>query len=182
MTAFTLLDCVLYGAMSLLGFPVWLDTTGTALAAFALEPAAGFIVGFVHSLILALVNGNAGNLLFYGECAVVVLIYGVFLRTWRAKLGTFRAAICAVLVIAVLQSVISLSLTNMLAYGVITTPFEVAYENYFTGIGMPHACARIIATFIDRVLDATAVLALATAMHSAARFLHLPNAAANMRI
>lgn len=87
MAAFTLLDCALYGVMSLLGFPVWLDTTGTALAAFALEPAAGFIVGFVHSLILALVNGNAGNLLFYGECAVVVLIYGVFLRAWRAKLG-----------------------------------------------------------------------------------------------
>ena len=36
MAAFTLLDCALYGAMSLLGFPVWLDTTGTALAAFAL--------------------------------------------------------------------------------------------------------------------------------------------------
>ena len=97
------------------GFPVWLDTTGTALAASALEPAAGFIVGFVHSLILALVNGNAGNLLFYGECAVVVLIYGVFLRAWRAKLGAFRAAICAVLVIAVLQSAISLALSNMLA-------------------------------------------------------------------
>ena len=29
MAAFTLLDCALYGAMSLLGFPVWLDTTGT---------------------------------------------------------------------------------------------------------------------------------------------------------
>lgn len=176
MAAFTLLDCALYGAMSLLGFPVWLDTTGTALAAFALEPAAGFIVGFVHSLILALVNGNAGNLLFYGECAVVVLIYGVFLRAWRAKLGAFRAAICAVLVIAVLQSAISLALSDMLAYGVITTPFEIAYENYFTGVGMPQAGAHIIATFIDRVLDATAVLVLAAALHSAARFLHLPNA------
>lgn len=176
MAAFTLLDCALYGAMSLLGFPVWLDTTGTALAAFALEPAAGFIVGFVHSLILALVNGNAGNLLFYGECAVVVLIYGVFLRAWRAKLGAFRAAICAVLVIAVLQSAISLALSDMLAYGVITTPFEIAYENYFTGIGMPQAGAHIIATFIDRVLDATAVLVLVAALHSAARFLHLPNA------
>lgn len=172
MTAFTLLDCALYGAMSLLGFPVWLDTTGTALAAFALEPAAGF----VDSLILALVNGNAGNLLFYGECAVVVLIYGVFLRAWRAKLGTFRAAVCAVLTIAVLQSAISLVLTSVLAYGVITTPFVIAYENYFTGIGIPQAGAHIIATFIDRVLDATAVLVLVTAMHSAARFLHLPNA------
>lgn len=176
MAAFTLLDCALYGAMSLLGFPVWLDTTGTALAAFALEPAAGFIVGFVHSLILALVNGNAGNLLFYGECAVVVLIYGVFLRAWQAKLGTFRAAICAVLVIAVLQSAISLALSDMLAYGVITTPFEIAYENYFTGIGMPQTGAHIIATLIDRVLDAMAVLVLVAAMHSAARFLHLPNA------
>ena len=176
MAVFALLDYTLYGAMSLLGFPVWLDTTGTALAAFALEPAAGFIVGFVDSLILALINGNAGNLLFYGECAVVVLIYGVFLRAWRAKLGTFRAAVCAVLTIAVLQSAITLVLTNVLVYGVITTPFEVAYENYFMGIGMPQAGAHIIATFIDRVLDATAVLVLVTAMHSAARFLHLPNA------
>ena len=176
MTVFALLDCALYGAMSLLGFPVWLDTTGTALAAFALEPAAGFIVGFVDSLILAFINGNAGNLLFYGECAVVVLTYGVFLRAWRAKLGAFRAAVCAVLTIAVLQSAISLILTNILAYGVITTSFEIAYENYFMGIGMPQAGAHIIATFIDRVLDATAVLALVTAMHSAARFLHLPNA------
>lgn len=107
---------------------------------------------------------------------MVVLIYGVFLRAWRAKLGTFRAAICAVLVIAVLQSAISLALSDMLAYGVITTPFEIAYENYFTGIGMPQAGAHIIATFIDRVLDATAVLVLAAALHSAARFLHLPNA------
>lgn len=64
----------------------------------------------------------------------------------------------------------------MLAYGVITTPFEIAYENYFTGIGMPQAGAHIIATFIDRVLDATAVLVLAAALHSTARFLHLPNA------
>lgn len=47
----------------------------------------------------------------------------------------------------------------MLAYGVITTPFEIAYENYFTGIGMPQAGAHIIATLIDRVLDATAVCA-----------------------
>lgn len=177
MVAFTLLNCALYGAMSLLGFPVWLDTTGTALAAFVLEPAAGFIVGFIHSLILALINGNAGNLLFYGECVVTVLVYGIFLRTWRKKFGTFRAAVFAVLTIAVLQSVISLVLTDMLAYGVITTPFEVAYENYFMSFGMPYAGAHVIATLIDRVLDATAVLALTTAIHSAARFLHLPNVA-----
>lgn len=41
---------------------------------------------------------------------------------------------------------------------------------------MPQTGAHIIATLIDRVLDATAVLVLVATMHSAARFLHLPNA------
>lgn len=157
MAAYTAFGLALYCIMSIVGFPVWLDTTGTALATCMLEPAAGFIVGFVTSLVLALVNGNAGNLLFYAECAVVVIVYGHFLEKWRLHARHDVAALRAVFTIAVIQTAMSFAIDHLLQQGVIVTPFQTLYATALGLLGLPSWLAYLIALFIDRILDAIAV-------------------------
>ena len=168
MAAFTALDCALYGIMSMAGFPVWLDTVGTALAAFTLEPAAGLIVGFAHSLVLAIVNGNAGNLLYYAECVAVVMVYAFLVPKWRTS-GRGGTAVRAIATIAAAQAAISFILAGGLSSGVIITPFEALYLNAIGAAGIPGAVAELIAILIDRVLDATAVYMLVSLIYAALR-------------
>ena len=51
MSAGVIMNIVLHNLASHLGLPMWLDMTGTALAAIILEPAAGLIVGLINNFV-----------------------------------------------------------------------------------------------------------------------------------
>ena len=148
----------LYFAAQALGTPVWLDTTGTALAAILLEPAAALIVGFANNLILAVQFGNAGNLLYYGLSAITALVYGiVFARGTRI---TLRSLGWAALFLVVGESLISTALSFSLAGGQLTTATEQLYGDVLAGWGVPGVLAVFGALLVDKLIDTAAVFVL----------------------
>lgn len=158
MLACVLLNEALYFAAQALGTPVWLDTTGTALAAILLEPAAALIVGFANNLILAVQFGNAGNLLYYGLSAITALVYGiVFARGTRI---TLRSLGWAALFLVVGESLISTALSFSLAGGQLTTATEQLYGDVLAGWGAPGVLAVFGALLVDKLIDTVAVFVL----------------------
>jgi hypothetical protein len=141
--------------------PVWLDTTGTAIVAFLLEPAAGIIVGFINNLILAVYTGNAGNLLYVAESAVTALAYGFLLR--RTEDGKFPVAnsIKVLGIVIGAQSVISVALALLLSNGQLTTVFAQFYQQTFEGMGVTPFTSLLLAAIVERTLDALSVYFIA---------------------
>lgn len=159
----TMLACVLvnealYFAAQALGTPVWLDTTGTALAAILLEPAAALIVGFANNLILAVQFGNAGNLLYYALSAITALVYGIVFA--RGKRITLRSLGWAALFLVVGESLISTALSFSLASGQLTTATEQLYGDVLAGWGAPGVLAVFGALLVDKLIDTAAVFVL----------------------
>lgn len=158
MAACVLLNEVLYFAANAFGTPVWLDTTGTALAAILLEPAAGLLVGFANNLILAVQFGNAGNLLYYCLSAITALVFGtLFARGTRI---TARSLGWAALFLVVGESLISAALAFSLAGGALTTGAEQLYGGLLVGWGTPGVLAVFGALLVDKLIDTTAVFIL----------------------
>ena len=140
--------------------PVWLDTTGTAIVACLLDPAAGIIVGFVNNLVLAFYTGNAGNILYIAQSAVVAIAYGLLMPVDangdfpRGNMGKLLA------IVILVQTVISFALSMILAQGSLITIFMQAYQQAFMDWGLPFPVATFGALLIDRVLDSLCVIAL----------------------
>ncbi|WP_197735976.1 ROK family protein [Arabiibacter massiliensis] len=162
----TMLACVLvnqglYAAASALGAPVWLDTTGTALAAILLEPAAGLIVGFANNLVLAVQMGNAGNLLYYGLSAVSALVFGLLFG--RGRKVTARSLGLAALLLVAVESALSCALAFALADGQLTTAAERLYGGVLAAWGAPGPLAVFGALLVDKLIDTAAVFVLVIA-------------------
>ncbi|MEG2982605.1 MAG: ion transporter [Raoultibacter sp.] len=156
------LDIGLYHMASFFSLPAWLDTTGTALAAFILEPAAGLLVGYVNNLYLAIIQANAGALLYYVLSAIVALVYGILFA--RGKKVTGKQLALAVFYLVVVCAALSTLLAYALAGGVPTSAAEQASWGFLQGLGMPALPACFLALLLDRVVDSLAVFALVFAL------------------
>ena len=140
---------------------IWLDTTGTAIVAFLLEPAAGIIVGFINNLILAIHAGNAGNLLYFGESAVTALAYGLLLHHAKNPKVTFASALKVLGIIIGVQSFISVGLAMLLSDGQLTAAVAQFYQQSFMDLGVESFTSTVLAVLIERTLDAVCVFGVA---------------------
>lgn len=156
------LNMGLYQLSSFFSLPIWLDTTGTALAAFLLEPAAGLLVGYANNLYLAVIQADAGTLLYYLLSAIVALVYGVLFA--RGKKVTKKSLAWAVFYLVIVCAALSTALAYALADGVPTSSAERAFMAYFSGLGFPALPACFLALVLDRIIDSFAVFALVFAM------------------
>ena len=140
---------------------IWLDTTGTAIVAFLLEPAAGIIVGFINNLILAIHAGNAGNLLYFGESAVTALAYGLLLHHAKNPKVTFASALKVLGIVIGVQSFISVGLAMLLSDGQLTAAVAQFYQQSFMDLGVASFTSTVLAVLIERTLDAVCVFGVA---------------------
>lgn len=152
------LNGALYVLMRITGLPAWLDTTGTALVAFLLEPAAGLIVGYIDALILAVAANDAGNLLYYALSAIVALVYGILFA--RGKRITAKRVVLAAFFLVIVSAGISTVLTYALSGGVPDNANEYRYWEMLGGWGIPQPLALFGAVAFDRIIDNLAVFVL----------------------
>ena len=154
------LNYVLCAIFSEIGQPLWLDTTGTALVACALDPAAGIIVSFVNNLIIAVYQDSPQNILYFSESALVALSYGYLFRKMKTGELPYRNAGKTLLLIVLVQSTISVVLAFSLNGGTFTSPFENGYRDVLMSVGFSVFSSSFFAMFLDRALDAVAVFGI----------------------
>ncbi len=140
-------------------YPVWLDVTGTAMAALVLEPAAGLIVGLVNNFFIALFKYDQTTLIYYCVSAAVAVIVGNVVKNKEGKITLKNVLYTIILVIAV-STLLSSLLTIWQSGGVSNAAFEQIKFNAFVEDGMHPYLACVLTTFIVKIYDtlATAVI------------------------
>ncbi len=142
-----------------LRLPIWLDTSGTALAAILLEPAAGLLVGLINNLILSVFEFGTGALLYYAVSAAVALIAGLYIK--RNGKITALWVVIGILLIIIISSVLAGGVELLVNQGATpTTYWEGIYYTMLQGKGMSHGVSYLLAEGIVKVFDtfATAVV------------------------
>ncbi len=154
------LNYVLCASFSYLEQPLWLDTTGTALVACALDPAAGIILSFINNLIIAVYQDSPQNILYFSESAVVALLYGYLFKQGKDGKLPYQNTGKVLLSIILIQTAITLFLSFSLHGGTFTTLFETGYRDFLCAQGVDYYAASFFATVFDRALDATSVFGI----------------------
>lgn len=150
-----LLNIVLSEISGNLHLPVWLDVTGTALAALLLEPTAGLLVGLANNFFLAIFLTGTSSLFYYCISAAVALIVGLLVRTPNGPIRKKNILPAAALVLVV-STLLSTLLTLLLSGGVSTSTWEVFYMNFALGWGWPQALATLWGVFVIKLYDTVA--------------------------
>ncbi|MEG1428308.1 MAG: hypothetical protein RSC64_00805 [Hydrogenoanaerobacterium sp.] len=134
--------------------PVWLDMTGTALAALALEPTAGLMVGLINNFVLAAFYYDDSSLIYYAVSAAVAVIVGTRMRV-GGKVKLRRVFTTVLLVIAV-TTVISTVITIWRMGAMPDDYWEIYYYSKAIAIGAPKLIACLFGTFVIRLYDTLA--------------------------
>lgn len=161
------LNIVCYEIAAALGLPLWLDTTGTALAAVLLEPAAALIVGFANNLVIAVQLGSAGDLLYYSLSALVALAYGMLLGPTRKK--TPRSALITVTIVGIGGGLLAVGLAWLVSASQITASEDRFYYAVLSNLGVSQSLAVFWALLLGKILDTVAVFVIVSAL---ARIVH----------
>ena len=74
------LNMVFYNIAHFYHLPAWLDSWGTAYAAFLLEPTAGLLVAFATNFYEAAFIYDSSSLIYYATSATVALGVGICMR------------------------------------------------------------------------------------------------------
>ncbi len=145
-----------------LGFnlPVWLDSSGTALAAIVLEPAAGLLVGFVNNFYLAVVLHDAGSILYYSVSAATAIIAGVYLKK-GGKISKERI-LPALLLLILVATTLATSITMLKTGGIPTGNWETYYYTRALSAGLPTIVSCFFGTLVVKTLDTLASAAIIT--------------------
>lgn len=147
-----LLNEVCYKLGNHFEWPVWLDMTGTALAAVMLEPAAGLLVGLVNNFFLSIFVYDASSLIYYVISAATALIVGLNLK----KNGRISWKRIPLVIVGVIVSSTVLSCLITLWHGGI--PNAVVEQRYYTML-IAQGWNRVAALFgsvgVIKVLDIT---------------------------
>ncbi len=156
-----LLGVIMNEGLSLLAepYPVWLDVSGTALAAIVLEPAAGLIVGLVNNFCIALFKYDQTTLIYYCVSAAVAVIVGNIVKNKEGKI-TLNGVLLAILLVIIVSTALSSAITIWQSGGVSNAAFEQVWFERFRARGMHPYIACTLTTFIIKIYDtlATAVI------------------------
>ncbi len=141
-----LLNEIMYTFAEVFGWPVWLDTTGTALAALMLEPAAGMIVGLINNFYLALQMQSPGTIIYYGVSAAVAVTVGVNMR--RPAKSLKHRVITTILIVIALSTLISGGVALLMSGGIPTG----TWERHFYELTLAGTGNQILAGFMGVLL------------------------------
>lgn len=133
-------------------YPVWLDVSGTAMAALVLEPAAGLVVGLVDNFCIALFKYNQSSLIYYCVSAAVAVIVGVLMRDGEGKIKWQRVFVVIPLVI-VASTFLSSILTLWRSGGISNAPFEAEKYQALINMGINRYAACFISVGIVKIYD-----------------------------
>lgn len=166
MAAGVVLNWALYSLASYFHLPVWMDITGTALAALVLEPAAGLLVGLVNNFYLALFIFDQTTLIYYAVSAAVALVVGTVMRK-NGKIRWQRIFPTILLVIAA-SAILSTIVTVWRDGGIPTAEWEIYFYNLAKQYaGAPQALACFIGIFIMKIFDTAAVAVIVALLYAA---------------
>lgn len=173
MVACVLMNELLYLLAVSFELPLWLDVTGTALAALVLEPAAGLLVGLLNDFFIAVTSFDASAILYYGASAAVALIVGV---NMRREGKTLRYRVLTTILYCVIITTVLASLLTMLRNGGIPDDnvWELRIYNAALSWGWAEVAGCFFATGIIKILDM-----LATAAIVAVSYLFMPKVLKN---
>ena len=158
------LNIVLSEVSGNLHLPVWLDVTGTALAALLLEPTAGLMVGLANNFFLAIFLTGTSSLFYYCISAAVALIVGLLVREPNGAIRKKRILPAMALVLAV-STLLSTLLTLLLSGGVSTSTWEVFYMGFAHSWGSPQPLACLFGVFVIKLYDTLATAALVALLY-----------------
>ncbi len=144
--------------------PVWLDVSGTAMAALVLEPAAGLVVGLIDNFVIAITSGNSSSLIYYCISASVALIVGVIMRDNEGRVRARRMLIVIPLVFIV-STVLSSLLTLWRSNGISLDPFEAAKYAVFTAKGFPPVASCFLSIGVIKLYDTIATSAIVAVVY-----------------
>lgn len=150
------LNIALYNLASYFSLLVWMDITGTVLAALVLEPAAGLLVGLANNFYLALFVFDRTTLIYYVVSAAAALIAGLLLKK-EGKIRWRRILPTVVLVIAV-SAVLSTAVTVWRDGGIPTAEWEIHFYNWaIQYLHAPRIPACFFGIFVMKIFDTLAV-------------------------
>ena len=144
-------------------WPVWLDSTGTALAALASEPTARLLVCLTNNFLLAILQGDASSLFYYAVSADVALIVGIYMR----KDGKIKIAriLPTLLLLIVTTTILSAGLTLWRSGGTLDAWSEIAAYDWISTFGVPHLLALFGGTGIIKLFDTVATGVLVAVLY-----------------
>ncbi len=158
------LNEVLYLLAQTFNLPLWLNLPGTALAALALEPAAGLLVGLMNDFFIAIGSLDASSILYFASSGAVALIVGL---TMRRKNKTLRNRILTTILYCIVATTVIASLLTILRSSGV--PMDHAWELrlYHDALswGWPGVAACFFATFVIKVLDILATAAIVAVLY-----------------
>ncbi len=149
------LNEVLYLLAQTFELPLWLDLPGTALAALALEPAAGLLVGLMNDFFIAVTSLDASSILYYAASAAVALIVGINMRRDNK---TMRRRVLSTIGYVIVATTVIASLLTILRSGGVPNDnvWELRFYNSALAWNWPGVAACFFATFLVKVFDAFA--------------------------
>jgi energy-coupling factor transport system substrate-specific component len=138
--------------------PLWLDSFGTVMTAFAMGPACGAIVGFTSDTIYGLYHTSA---LIYGLTGIVIGIsVGI-----AAKKGCFNSlfnTMSASVVVTVLSVCVSVPLNLISYHGMTGNVFGDGVIGYLYEKGLPRFICYVVGEFyidfLDKVITMVVIL------------------------
>lgn len=158
------LNIILHQTAAHLQLPMWLDMTGTALAALMLEPAAGLLVGLANNFRIAVFDYTASSLFYYAVSAAVALIVGLNMRRKGKSLA--KRIISTIVLATVVSAVISTLLTLWRTGGTSESTWEMFYSGIASSWGWPQALSYFFGTFVIKIYDVLASAAIVTGMYA----------------
>ncbi|MEF9945415.1 MAG: hypothetical protein RR869_00210 [Lachnospiraceae bacterium] len=138
--------------------PIWLDMTGTAFAAFMLEPAAGLLVGLANNFILSVNMGSSSSLIYYALSAVTAIIAGCIVK--KGEKINAKRILGAMGLIIVITTVLGWMLSIWQSGGVPDGAQELFYYRKAIKAGIPGLASNLLSQFAVKTGDITASAAI----------------------
>lgn len=145
-------------------WPVWLDTTGTALAALLLEPTAGLMVGLISNMIEAIATYGTSSLFYYSISAAVALIAGVYIGKdgLRSPKRVVSGIAFAIIVSAGLSTLIDFWISG-------GAPPQTYWEHFFynkaASASWPPLLANLAGELVVKTFDTLAVTGIVALLY-----------------
>ncbi len=158
-----ILNIGMYWIAHILRLPAWLDTTGTAFAAAALEPAAGLIIGYLTNLFESNAVYMSNSIIYYAITALCALVFGRVLRR-NGKISWKRLPLAAVVYI-VGSSILSAAIA-MWRTGFPNSGWERYFFDMARGAGVPAFPALMFAAGTLKTADTAVMCALVPLLYT----------------
>ncbi|MBO5246307.1 MAG: HD domain-containing protein [Eubacterium sp.] len=135
--------------------PLWLDSCGTIISAYALGPVSGAIIGASVNILYAIVYGST-HLIFAVVSMVIAIIIGLCAQ--KGKLEYLFGVLSVSFLVALLCVCVSTMCNFLLFDGSVGNVWGDGIQEFFMQYGVPRLLAHVIAEFYLEFTDKTVSL------------------------